>query len=96
MVSWRAFRDASPMCLRSLGINQGSRVFTIMGRTPELYITIMGAFRVDKEDLAYRREPAADGGDLALVDRLRGDQHVGLADIEPGGNWFGAKRREQR
>jgi acetyl-CoA synthetase len=31
--------------LRSLGVNQGSRVFTMMGRTPELYITIMGALR---------------------------------------------------
>jgi acetyl-CoA synthetase len=31
--------------LRSLGVNEGSRVFTIMGRTPELYITIMGALR---------------------------------------------------
>jgi acetyl-CoA synthetase len=31
--------------LRSLGINQGSRVFAMMGRTPELYITIMGALR---------------------------------------------------
>ncbi|BBZ12734.1 acetate--CoA ligase [Mycobacterium branderi] len=31
--------------LRSLGVNKGDRVFTIMGRTPELYITIMGALR---------------------------------------------------
>jgi acetyl-CoA synthetase len=31
--------------LRSFGVNQGSRVFTMMGRTPELYITIMGALR---------------------------------------------------
>ncbi|HTQ15822.1 acetate--CoA ligase [Mycobacterium sp.] len=31
--------------LRSLGYNKGDRVFTIMGRTPELYITILGALR---------------------------------------------------
>ena len=31
--------------LRSLGINKGDRVFTIMGRIPELYITMLGALR---------------------------------------------------
>lgn len=31
--------------LRSLGVNKGDRVFTIMGRIPELYITIMGSLR---------------------------------------------------
>jgi acetyl-CoA synthetase len=31
--------------LRSLGVNKGDRVFTIMGRIPELYITILGALR---------------------------------------------------
>ncbi len=31
--------------LRSLGINKGDRVFTIMGRTPELYVAMMGALR---------------------------------------------------
>lgn len=31
--------------LRSLGIGKGDRVFTIMGRIPELYITIMGGLR---------------------------------------------------
>ncbi|WP_407686856.1 acetate--CoA ligase [Mycobacterium sp. HUMS_1102779] len=31
--------------LRSLGINKGDRVFTLMGRTPELYIAMMGALR---------------------------------------------------
>lgn len=31
--------------LRSLGINRGNRVFTIMGRTPELYISVLGALR---------------------------------------------------
>lgn len=31
--------------LRSLGINRGNRVFTIMDRCPELYITVMGALR---------------------------------------------------
>ena len=31
--------------LRSLGISKGDRVFTIMGRIPELYITVFGALR---------------------------------------------------
>ena len=31
--------------LRSLGINRGRRVFTVMGRCPELYIAILGALR---------------------------------------------------
>ena len=31
--------------LRSLGIDKGDRVFTIMGRIPELYITMLGALR---------------------------------------------------
>lgn len=31
--------------LRCLGIGKGSRVFTLMGRTPELYIAMMGALR---------------------------------------------------
>ncbi|BCO34965.1 acetate--CoA ligase [Mycobacterium heckeshornense] len=31
--------------LRALGVSKGDRVFTLMGRTPELYITIMGALR---------------------------------------------------
>ncbi|WP_322859725.1 acetate--CoA ligase [Mycobacterium europaeum] len=31
--------------LRSLGINKGSRVFTLMGRSPELYIAMLGALR---------------------------------------------------
>ena len=31
--------------LRSLGINKGDRVFTLMGRCPELYVSIFGALR---------------------------------------------------
>ncbi|WP_406815405.1 acetate--CoA ligase [Mycobacterium sp. M23085] len=31
--------------LRSLGVNRGNRVFTIMDRCPELYIAVMGALR---------------------------------------------------
>ncbi|OBH14830.1 acetate--CoA ligase [Mycobacterium sp. E3247] len=32
--------------LRSLGINKGDRVFTLMGRSPELYIAMLGALRI--------------------------------------------------
>lgn len=31
--------------LRSLGINKGDRLFTLLGRSPELYVTILGALR---------------------------------------------------
>lgn len=31
--------------LRSLGVNRGDRVFTLMGRIPELYISVLGALR---------------------------------------------------
>jgi len=31
--------------LRSLGVSKGDRVFTLMGRSPELYISILGALR---------------------------------------------------
>jgi acetyl-CoA synthetase len=31
--------------LRSLGINKGDRVFTLLGRCPELYVSIFGALR---------------------------------------------------
>jgi acetyl-CoA synthetase len=31
--------------LRSLGVGKGGRVFTLMGRSPELYISILGALR---------------------------------------------------
>jgi len=31
--------------LRSLGINKGDRVFTLLGHCPELYITVMGSLR---------------------------------------------------
>jgi acetyl-CoA synthetase len=31
--------------LRSLGVGKGERVFTIMGRVPELYVTVFGALR---------------------------------------------------
>ncbi|HTY32156.1 acetate--CoA ligase [Mycobacterium sp.] len=40
-------RFAKRFCsaLHSLGINKGHRVFTIMGRSPELYIAMLGALR---------------------------------------------------
>jgi acetyl-CoA synthetase len=60
--------------LRSLGINQGSRVFTIMGRTPELYITIMGAFRngcvVSPLFSAFGPEPIATRLNIGKADVL--------------------------
>ncbi|MCB0946876.1 MAG: AMP-binding protein, partial [Mycobacterium sp.] len=31
--------------LRGLGIGKGDRVFVIMGRVPELYISMLGALR---------------------------------------------------
>ena len=31
--------------LRSFGVGKGERVFTIMGRVPELYVTVLGALR---------------------------------------------------
>ena len=31
--------------LRSLGVGKGDRVFVLMGRTPELYVTMLGALR---------------------------------------------------
>jgi acetyl-CoA synthetase len=40
--------------LRSLGINKGDRVFTLMGRSPELYVTILGALRKSGSDVRTR------------------------------------------
>ena len=31
--------------LRSLGVGKGDRVFVVMGRVPELYVTMLGALR---------------------------------------------------
>ncbi|HUB55594.1 MAG TPA: acetate--CoA ligase [Mycobacterium sp.] len=60
--------------LRSLGVNHGSRVFTIMGRTPELYITIMGALRngcvVSPLFSAFGPEPIATRVNIGRADVL--------------------------
>jgi acetyl-CoA synthetase len=60
--------------LRSLGVNQGSRVFTIMGRIPELYITIMGALRngcvVSPLFSAFGPEPIATRVNIGEADVL--------------------------
>ena len=60
--------------LRSLGVDQGSRVFTIMGRTPELYITIMGALRngcvVSPLFSAFGPEPIATRVNIGKADVL--------------------------
>ena len=54
--------------LRSLGISKGDRVFTIMGRIPELYITVFGALRngsvVSPLFAAFGPEPIATRVDI--------------------------------
>lgn len=60
--------------LRSLGINRGGRVFTIMGRTPELYIAMMGALRngsvVSPLFSAFGPEPIATRVNIGQADVL--------------------------
>ena len=60
--------------LRSLGINKGDRVFTIMGRIPELYITILGALRngsvVSPLFSAFGPEPIATRVGIGEADML--------------------------
>ena len=58
--------------LRSLGISKGDRVFTIMGRIPELYITVFGALRngtvVSPLFSAFGPEPIATRVDIGQAD----------------------------
>ncbi|OBG67169.1 MULTISPECIES: acetate--CoA ligase [unclassified Mycobacterium] len=60
--------------LRSLGINKGNRVFTLMGRTPELYIAMMGALRngsvVSPLFSAFGPEPIATRVNIGQADVL--------------------------
>ena len=60
--------------LRSLGIDKGKRVFTIMGRTPELYIAMMGALRngsvVSPLFSAFGPEPIATRVNIGQADVL--------------------------
>ena len=60
--------------LRSLGINKGDRVFTIMGRIPELYITMLGALRngsvVSPLFSAFGPEPIATRVNIGEADVL--------------------------
>ncbi len=60
--------------LRSLGIDKGRRVFTIMGRTPELYIAMMGALRngsiVSPLFSAFGPEPIATRVNIGQADVL--------------------------
>jgi acetyl-CoA synthetase len=60
--------------LRSLGINKGDRVFTLMGRSPELYISILGALRngsvVSPLFSAFGPEPIATRMNLGEADVL--------------------------
>jgi acetyl-CoA synthetase len=60
--------------LRSLGINKGDRVFTIMGRIPELYITMLGALRngsvVSPLFSAFGPEPIATRIDIGQANVL--------------------------
>ncbi len=58
--------------LRSLDISKGDRVFTIMGRIPELYITVFGALRngsvVSPLFSAFGPEPIATRVDIGQAD----------------------------
>ncbi len=58
--------------LRSLGICKGDRVFTIMGRVPELYITVFGTLRngsvVSPLFSAFGPEPIATRVDIGQAD----------------------------
>ena len=60
--------------LRSLGIGKGSRVFTLMGRSPELYISILGALRngsvVSPLFSAFGPEPIATRMNIGEADVL--------------------------
>ncbi len=60
--------------LRSLGINKGDRVFTLMGRTPELYIAMLGALRngsvVSPLFSAFGPEPIATRVNIGRADVL--------------------------
>jgi len=60
--------------LRSLGIGKGDRVFTMMDRIPELYITILGALRngsvVSPLFSAFGPEPIATRIDIGQADVL--------------------------
>ncbi|BBX65804.1 acetate--CoA ligase [Mycobacterium saskatchewanense] len=60
--------------LRSLGINKGDRVFTIMGRCPELYIAMLGALRngsvVSPLFSAFGPEPIATRVNIGQADVL--------------------------
>lgn len=58
--------------LRALGIGKGDRVFAIMGRIPELYITMLGALRngsvVSPLFSAFGPEPIATRVDIGQAD----------------------------
>jgi len=60
--------------LRSLGVNKGKRVFTIMGRSPELYIAMLGALRngsvVSPLFSAFGPEPIATRVNIGQADVL--------------------------
>ncbi len=56
---------------------------------------IARALGVHHQNVAHRRESFADLGDLAPVDRRRGHQHIGLADLHSGGDRLRAECREQ-
>ncbi len=60
--------------LRSLGINKGDKVFTILGRGPELYIAMLGALRngsvVSPLFSAFGPEPIATRVNLGRADVL--------------------------
>ena len=63
--------------LRSLGVGKGDRVFTIMGRIPELYVAMLGALRngcvVSPLFSAFGPEPIATRVNIGEADRAGDD-----------------------
>src|SRR5262249_41963783 len=57
---------------------------------------LAGLVVVDYQDVPHRWQSITDPCDLALVDRPRGYQHIGLPDVHSGGNRLRPEGRKQR